>query len=214
MNIVEKPRKVVDLAGRQYGKLSVVGYGGKSDGARGAATWWCVCACGNVTRVRATNLVKSTGTRSCGCLVNPVELRHGMVGTPEYRSWYHMWDRCTNPRNKRYEDYRHRVPPESWRDFKTFYKDVGPRPGPQYSLDRIDNDLPYGPDNVRWALPSTQRANQRRVTVVLYEGKEYCLSEACTLAGLSRGVINRRMREGMTMTEASNGKLTLIRRST
>ncbi len=88
---------------------------------------------------------------------------HTVNGTmsPEYRSWYGMRRRCSNPNTMDYPRYGGRgirVAPQ-WVKFETFLADVGPRPGPGYSLDRIDNDGDYEPGNVRWATHSEQRRN-------------------------------------------------------
>lgn len=209
----KKQHKAHELTGARFGLLTVVGFSGRSQGSRQEVLWSCICDCGGSAVARGS-LLRRGHTRSCGCLVNPPEKCHRMVGTPEYKSWSGMWDRCTNPRNKRYELYRGRTPPEAWRDFRVFLRDVGCRPSPLHSLDRVDNDKPYGPDNVRWATVAEQRRNSSRVTLVVYQGSTMCLTDACKAAGLSRGVINKRIRAGQTMEQASDNLLTLVKRST
>ena len=90
---------------------------------------------------------------------------------PLYARWANFRQRCRNPRHPRYPDYggrRTRACPGGiyvdarWDDFTTFVADVGTPPRPGYSLDRIDNDGPYSPENVRWATAAQQRANQYR----------------------------------------------------
>lgn len=94
--------------------------------------------------------------------------RHGestrRIRSPENTAWQNMRARCLRPSHPRYPDYGGRgitVDPR-WDDFAAFLADVGRRPGPDYSLDRIDNDGPYAPGNVRWATRSEQQRNQRR----------------------------------------------------
>ena len=97
--------------------------------------------------------------------------RHGLTacgrsnGTPEYAVWKMLKQRCLNPRARKYPDYGARgiTVCERWRDsFVAFLADVGPRPGPGYSIDRFpDNDGNYEPGNVRWATAKEQAANRR-----------------------------------------------------
>ncbi len=89
-----------------------------------------------------------------------------MAHTPEYVSWNGAKGRCTNPNNKKYADYGGRgiTMCDRWlNDFAAFYEDMGPRPGPGYSLGRIDNDGPYSPGNCRWETAEQQRTNRRDV---------------------------------------------------
>lgn len=128
--------------------------------------WLCQCACGSTTLVTATRL-RTGETRSCGCLRKELAAKshttHGESLDPLYSTWLGMRGRCNNPKFRSYKWYGARgikVDP-AWDDFAAFKRDVGPRPGPQYTLDRRDNDGPYAPWNVRWATPGEQRMNQR-----------------------------------------------------
>lgn len=94
----------------------------------------------------------------------PTNYKHGMINTPEYSSWLAMKDRCLNPRSSNYPLWGGRGIKihQPWvEDFMAFYQDVGPRPSPRHSLDRVDNDGHYEPGNVRWASRLQQTRNRR-----------------------------------------------------
>lgn len=90
-------------------------------------------------------------------------LKHGLCSSPEYRAWSHMKERCSNIKAQEYESYGGRGIKvcERWLKFENFYADMGDRPSNKHSLDRIDNDGNYEPDNCRWATGIEQVLNRR-----------------------------------------------------
>lgn len=149
-----------DLSGQVFGKLTVLKRIGTT--TKRSALWKCKCECGRTTAVITRDL-NSGNTRSCGCLHQPHGHARKNKLTPEFRSWQQMLERCNRPKHKSYAYYGGRgitVCPE-WLDFAQFIKDVGYKPTPQHTLDRINNDGNYEPGNVRWATRWEQAHNCR-----------------------------------------------------
>lgn len=124
----------------------------------------CLCECGNTTEVLRTNL--STGnTRSCGCLLRERRTEHlkthGRTSSPEYQSFKDARKRCNDPKNKDYRYYGGRGIQFRFTSFEEFFIELGERPSPKHTLDRIETNGHYEPGNVRWATRTVQNANRR-----------------------------------------------------
>lgn len=155
--------RTVDISGKRFGRLTVVRL---TDERRNHhCVWECICDCGSMAMVSGSSL-RSGVTKSCGCLSLEVKVarftKHGMEGTRTYRSWVAMRARCNNPKTRDYASYGGRgiTVCERWESFENFLEDMGERP-PGKSLDRINNDLGYLPDNCRWATAKEQANNRR-----------------------------------------------------
>lgn len=162
-----------ELKGLRFGRLTA-----REDSRTKKGKVRCDCDCGATTLVQAFKLLNSH-TKSCGCLRRDAasevgkisgeqsgRFRHGMRGTPEYLAWAGMIQRCTNPNNSKWEHYGGRGIKvcERWYDFVNFYADMGSRPG-GLTLDRINNEGNYEPENCRWATVGEQNANRRQLSV-------------------------------------------------
>jgi hypothetical protein len=207
-----KRKPLLNLVGEVFGRLTVIREVERVNPRK--RQFACRCACGAEVGVNL-NKLRSGHTRSCGCLHRETILRnlekrptskprHGMNKSPEHRAWVHMRQRCSNPNKKEYPHYGGRGIKvcERWVSFEAFFEDVGPKPGPGYSLDRIDVNGNYEPKNVRWATQQQQIENTRVVRMVTINGKTQSQAAWAREMGLSKGCISRRLTAGWTIEES------------
>lgn len=174
-------RKISDLIGKKYGRLTVIEYHGLNN--RGKSMWKCRCECGN-TSVVLGNRLTSGHTKSCGCY--SVELTkdrfttHGMSNTRLYQIWQGMLKRCNNEKSPIYKHYGERGIRvcDEWRGFEEFCNwAIHNGYSETLTLDRIDNNGNYSPNNCRWVDMKTQERNTSRNRYLTFRGETRCLME-------------------------------------
>jgi hypothetical protein len=153
-------------------------------------------------------------TTSCGCYqlervkkfdFIPATRRIGARRMSEYYIWHAMLCRCYDPKNTGFHLYGGRGISvcDRWRsDFSSFLADMGPRPSPQHSIDRVDNDGNYSPENCRWADRRTQANNRRDTIIVTLGGETHCLQEWLAIVGINEKTYGNRRRSGLTPEQA------------
>lgn len=190
------PRTVIAKPiGSVFGKWTVVGPTVSVDGKSVVA---CRCDCGTERQVRSDRLSRGE-TKSCG--------KCGVIGTRtlhEYQVWRHMRERCSNPNQWHYHRYGGRGIKvcDRWKTFANFYADMGPRPSTDHSLDRIDNDGDYSPENCRWATRHDQNRNRCNNRMFSLNGETLCLTDWATRLGIDKWSIIHRLERGWSLEDA------------
>lgn len=124
---------------------------------------------------------------------------HKKSHIPEYKVWVAMKGRCLNPRNPSYKNYGGRgiAVCENWKNsFSQFYEDMGPRPSKNMTLERIDNDGNYCPENCEWATRSSQNRNHRRNRKIQIDGETLCLTDWAEKYGICSKLVSQRISRG------------------
>ncbi len=164
--------------------------------------WMCRCDCGTEKEFYA-NTVKTGHARSCGCYAREqqaIRSAHGIRGHRLYTTWAKMRERCENPKAESYRFYGARgiAVCERWGDFRNFLEDMEGAYRQGLTLDRIDNDGPYSPDNCRWATKNEQSRNTSRSVWVDGPNGPMILLDAARLVGISVASMRKRIRRGLT----------------
>lgn len=183
------------LAGRKFGRLTVLSFSHIHHTSRGQQTVWNLkCDCGRETTAY-TGSLRSSGLISCGCAISDAlrkrNTTHGMSRRPEYIVWKTMISRCENPRNDDFHNYGGRGISvcKEWRnDFARFLLDMGERP-PGLTIERIDSNKGYQPDNCKWVPRSEQSRNRRCVRRIDVRGRLMTHREIGEMLGVPAGTV-------------------------
>jgi len=212
---MKKPKE--DFTGRRFERLKVIryipsqereGYGAKKD----SRVWLCQCDCGNYIKLRTTQL-KEGKAKSCGCYVKELlfeqtkkNTTHGKKNTRLYSIWHGIKGRCLNETDKDYRKYGGRgikVCKEWIDDFMNFYNwSMANGYRDDLTIDRVDNDGNYEPDNCRWITNKEQSRNRRSNTIYTYKGEGKPLSELCEICGVDYQLIHHRLKRGWSIEKA------------
>ena len=211
--------KVVDITGQRFGRLIVIERRG-SMYDKPVSAWLCKCDCGNEKIVSLIHL-RNGATKSCGCLNKEIAAergrksrigerarKHGDFGTKLYGIWAAMKRRCNNPKTRYYADYggrgiKVREPWSSdYSSFKLWAISAGYEEG--LSIERIDVDGDYCPENCKWISKNEQNANKRVSIRLEFQGNTYSIKELSQLTGLKERTIQARYYKGLSIDEIIN----------
>lgn len=179
------------MIGQSYGQLKPVAW--VQSGEAGRWLLVCECSCGGQTTARPALLLNKGLPLSCGCYPSARmaarNYRHGMRNAPEYGIWQGMRRRCSSPSEPAYERYGGAgiTVCDRWREsFEAFYEDMGPRPSPEYSLDRHpDRHGDYEPGNCRWATHREQTLNRDVTLLITFQDETHALTEWVEILGIN-----------------------------
>lgn len=190
-----------NLTGQRFARLTVIERAAdKVTGSKPKVMWRCRCDCGKEVTVWSSSLVQGT-TVSCGCKTK----KHGFSHKERlYETWRNMRRRCFDPKNKRYAQYGGRgiTVCLEWNDYTAFRKwamSSGYRD--DLSIDRIDVDGNYCPENCRWADAQVQANNVSRNRILSYGGKSMTMAQWARELGVTYGALNHRVQKGQSMEE-------------
>ena len=199
-----------DLSNQKFDRLFVL----RKDLSKKSPHWICICDCGNTKSISSKSL-KSGHTKSCGCLhkekISKINYIHGNSKSDnessEYKSWCQMKYRCYNDNFINYHRYGGRgikVCDRWLNSFENFLQDMGKKPSKKHTLDRIDSDLDYSPENCRWATQLIQQGNRTNNVWIEFNGKNMILSDWGRFLKVKPEAIRYKLKKGISFFEIYN----------
>lgn len=210
--------KVKDLTGQRFGRLTVLYESPERLG--GFACWVCKCDCGNITKPIRSNNLKSGTTKSCGCLSRETtqkrSLKHGCSNSKIYRAWENIKTRCLNNNSDDFKNYGARgikICKEWESNFQAFY-DWSMSHGYEehLTIDRIDVNGNYCPENCRWSTMKEQQRNRRNNRIITAFGESLTMSQWSEKTGIPTQILYMRLKSGWSVERALTTKVRKCRR--
>ncbi len=196
--------KHLNLINQRFGRLVVKSFNHRS---KYHSHWLCICDCKNIKVIRGNDL-KTGRTVSCGCFGkerrHEANTTHGMTKTPTHMVWIKMIQRCENPKNKDYPRYGGRgiTVCNRWlNSFQAFFEDMGEKPK-DLTLERINNNGNYDPDNCKWATRKEQMNNTSKNVLLTINNKTHNIAQWERIRGFNKDTIGSRIRAGWTHERA------------
>lgn len=202
--------RIIDISGQRFGRLYVIAPAGRN--THREVIWECVCDCGNHVIVAGYSL-RCGSTTSCGCWKSEVldslkirSTKHGLSKHPLHPIWNGIKVRCNDKNRHNYMNYGGRgiTICDEWKDdFEAFYNwsiSHGWKQG--LSIDRIDNDKGYSPDNCRWTDAYVQANNSRHCHYITYNSETLTISQWARKIGLKPSTLNARIKSGWSIEKA------------
>lgn len=215
-----RPYAEKELVGRRSGRLVIVKTAGKASNR--ARLVECICDCGNKTICRWDGFQQGK-TKSCGCLNREQQRKnglktihiaiqskvtHNLTNHPLYNTFKRMKRRCLNPKDKNYASYGGRgiAICKEWLNDVSLFVEWSTKNGWKrgLSIDRIDNDGNYTPENCRWVDQKTQCNNTRRTKFLVFKGRRQSITQWAEEFNLDPSNVGRRLKNGWTIEEALN----------
>lgn len=200
--------RIKDITGQRFGRLVAISNEGRLQFPKVRDYFWkCQCDCGNTSILRGVSL-RAGRTQSCGCLhkesVSQMAKKHGLRGHPSYSIWKAMIERCFHPNCKVFHRYGGRgiTVCDRWLSVENFIADMGVRPTEGLTLERINNDIGYSPENCKWATRYEQQRNRQCNILISFNGETKCATDWATAIGISLGALQNRLKKQWPLADA------------
>ncbi len=194
----------IPMIGNRFGRLTVIAEGGITTNRK--YKWICQCDCGNITPPIDGYKLRNGETKSCGCYKKELTVkrnrRHGLCYTRIHSIWVNMKDRCYNPNNQHFYRYGGRgiTVCDEWLNSLTSFYDWATENGysDNLTIDRIDNNKGYSPENCRWATVEEQNNNREHHILLEINGETKNIAQWAKESGLKYRTIHARYNRGWT----------------